>query len=159
VSILFPTTNSVVGGPTNLVIQVSATDSDGTIARVDFFLGTAQAGTLTNGPFNLALTNLTAGNYNVHARATDNFGGTTDSGVVAFKVGSSMVAPQVLGDGSFQFTLDGSATGVTNLIQVSTDLVNWTTIRTNVFNGGPVQFTDSASAGAARRYYRVVQAP
>jgi hypothetical protein len=58
----------------------------------------------------------------------------------------------MLPDGSFQFTLTGSAVG-TFEIQASTNLVDWQTV-TNGFFPGSVIYTDLAATNYTRRFYR-----
>ncbi len=90
---LFPIV--VLAAPTNgarfrlgstQTIQANATDQDGTIARVEFFLNTNLVATLSNAPYEIALTNLTLGNYSAVARATDDDGDITISDAVNFSV-------------------------------------------------------------------------
>jgi len=58
-----------------------------------------------------------------------------------------------LGNGGFQFTIDGEA-GATYEIETSSDLVLWTKLTTIVNSTGSIQFTDPDAASAAKRFYR-----
>jgi hypothetical protein len=58
-----------------------------------------------------------------------------------------------LGNGGFQFTIDGEA-GVTYVIETSSDLIQWTSLTTVVNSTGPIQFTDPDAATVAKRFYR-----
>ena len=58
-----------------------------------------------------------------------------------------------LANGRVQFDFTG-ASGRSYVIQASTNLTDWQTIRTNAGVGGPVTFTDSF-ANFTRRFYRV----
>jgi hypothetical protein len=63
----------------------------------------------------------------------------------------------ILPDQSFHFCLPGS-NGANYCLQISADLVNWTTLCTNTVVKGCIQFSDPESSGLNGRYYRVVTA-
>jgi len=71
-------------------IIADATDLDGTVAKVQFFLGrdfvTNSIGIVTNAPFRVDLVRLAAGTYFVSAVATDNRDGTGGSPVISFSI-------------------------------------------------------------------------
>ena len=50
----------------------------------------------------------------------------------------------------------GAAPGLLAIVEMSTNLINWTALKTNAVPGvGIIHFTDSNSAALSRRYYRV----
>ena len=59
-----------------------ASESNGTISQVEFFLNNKSVGVSTSSPFNLLLTNIPAGDYLLSAIATDLRQLTTTSSVV-----------------------------------------------------------------------------
>jgi len=61
--------------------------------------------------------------------------------------------------GQFRFTLTGVTPGRTNVIEASTNLLNWTAISTNVVLTNRFTFTDSGATGWDRRHYRAFQLP
>ena len=61
-------------------------------------------------------------------------------------------------DGTFQCTVSNLVVGQTNLLQVSSNLVNWTSIYTNVATGDSYQFLNNSS-GFSRRFYRALVLP
>ena len=65
------------GSTINLV--ATATDSDGTVARVDFYQGASLLGTDTTSPYSFVWTNVAGGVYTLTARATDDRGAATVS--------------------------------------------------------------------------------
>jgi len=83
-----PPTVSLVSSGVNLIapaittLTATATDSDGTIAKVEFFQGATKLGEATTFPFVYAWTGIAAGNYSVTARAIDNLGATTTSAAI-----------------------------------------------------------------------------
>jgi hypothetical protein len=64
----------------------------------------------------------------------------------------TLTAPLVLGGGSFRFTLAG--TPGTYAVEVSADLANWSVVGSVVNTTGTTQFTDTATSGTSRRFYR-----
>jgi hypothetical protein len=67
----------------------------------------------------------------------------------------NLFAPGILANGSFQAQYWAPA-GQTYILQVSTDLVNWTPVITNVPAAAPFTLVDPGAAAESYRYYRVV---
>ncbi len=86
VSLTAPANNAVFLPPANVTITASASDAEGTVAKVDFFDGSTLAGTATAAPFSVTLANLAAGTHALTARATDNLGLSTTSAAVTIRV-------------------------------------------------------------------------
>ena len=61
--------------------------------------------------------------------------------------------------GGFQFGLAGSIVGKTNVIEASTDLVNWLPFKTNVPATNSFIFVDAEATNYQRRFYRVSFVP
>ncbi len=78
---------SITGQP--LTLNVTATDPDGTVTKVDFFAGGALIGTDNTAPFSLIWTPVVAGNYSVVATATDDQG-ETNSAILSISVVSNL---------------------------------------------------------------------
>jgi phosphatidylserine/phosphatidylglycerophosphate/cardiolipin synthase-like enzyme len=74
-------------------LTATASDSDGTIAKVEFFAGTTLVGTDTTSPYAVSWNNVADGTYNLTARATDNGSATTTSAVATVTVGDSPPPP------------------------------------------------------------------
>jgi glucose/arabinose dehydrogenase len=64
---------------TPMTLNATASDSDGTIARVEFFDGGSKIGEDTTSPYSLSWTPTTAGTHTLTARATDSDGAMTTS--------------------------------------------------------------------------------
>jgi hypothetical protein len=79
VSISSPANNATFTAPASITINATATDTDGTISKVEFLNGTTLLNTDTAAPFSFAWTNVAAGTYSLTARATDNSGGVKTS--------------------------------------------------------------------------------
>lgn len=90
VQLTSPADGALLASETSLTLSATATDSDGTIAQVEFFHGATRLGFgVLSGPTNYGLTlpaGLAPGSYAVFVRATDNRGAVTDSVAVAFTV-------------------------------------------------------------------------
>jgi uncharacterized protein (TIGR03790 family) len=65
--------------------------------------------------------------------------------------------PNITVSGAFQMHVD-SAPGLPWAIQMSSDLVNWTSVFTNGL-GGPMDFVDNNITNSASRFYRVWRVP
>jgi len=65
--------------PASISLAATATDSDGSISRVEFYQGSTRLGTDTSNPYTLNWTNVSPGTYTVFAVAYDNRGATNQS--------------------------------------------------------------------------------
>jgi len=72
----------------HIAVTANAADSDGSIARVEFFRGTASLGIDTTAPYGVTWSNATTGSHTFKAVATDNAGASTTSGTVGITVSS-----------------------------------------------------------------------
>jgi hypothetical protein len=95
VSITNPANGAVLTGGTNLTVRANATDSDGTISRVQFFRGTMLLKSDTTSPFSVVVQNLAAGNHSFVAKAFDNLGASKMSSEVNVIVKAPNAAPAV----------------------------------------------------------------
>ncbi len=86
ISITAPANNTSVTGPANIQLTANAADTDGSIAKVEYFNGNALIGTATTAPYSITWSNVAPGNYQVTAKATDNQGATATSVAIAINV-------------------------------------------------------------------------
>ena len=63
-----------VAAGSSVTLTSTATDPDGTIAKVDFYQGTAKIGTVATAPYSMTHTFMDAGTFMIGAVATDNLG-------------------------------------------------------------------------------------
>jgi RHS repeat-associated protein len=68
-----------ITAPGSLTLNATATDSDGTIAKVEFYDGATLLGTATSAPYSYAWSNILAGAHSVTSRAYDNRAATGNS--------------------------------------------------------------------------------
>ncbi len=95
VSIASPANGASFTAPATVPVSVSASDSDGSIAKVELISGRTVVGTLTSAPYDFTLQNLAAGAYTLTARATDNAGAATVSSGVSITVTAANAPPSV----------------------------------------------------------------
>lgn len=81
VSITSPTNGTVFTAPATFTLQASASDNDGSISQVEFFVGSASVGVDASSPYSAAVSSLAAGNYNLAAVATDDDGAKATNSV------------------------------------------------------------------------------
>jgi hypothetical protein len=96
VSIVSPATNSSFVAGTWITINANATDSDGTIAKVEFFQGTTKLGEDLTSPYSFVWTGASAGRYTLTTKATDNLSVITTSAAIAITVTTPNMPPAVL---------------------------------------------------------------
>jgi len=75
VTITSPVNGNSFTAPANITINATATDSDGTISKVEFFNGSTKLGEDASSPYSFTWLNVAAGTYAVKAVATDDRGG------------------------------------------------------------------------------------
>jgi hypothetical protein len=86
VNISSPINNAKLISGSSLTITANASDTDGTISKVEFFNGTTLLGQDATAPYSFLWSNVPAGNYSLTARATDSQNGVTTSAAVAVSV-------------------------------------------------------------------------
>ncbi|MEF8737543.1 MAG: RHS repeat-associated core domain-containing protein [Candidatus Accumulibacter necessarius] len=86
VSLTAPDEGSVHTLPVTVTLAATASDTDGTIAKVEFVHGATLIGSATAAPYTVAWNNVPAGSYSLTAKTTDNLGGTRTSEVVPITV-------------------------------------------------------------------------
>ncbi|MBT9612322.1 MAG: S8 family serine peptidase [Burkholderiales bacterium] len=93
VSITAPLNNAVYTAPANITLNATATDTDGTISKVEFYEGATLLNTDTTAPYSVSLANVGAGIYAYTAKAYDNLGAISTSAVVNVSVTGTNVTP------------------------------------------------------------------
>lgn len=87
IEITAPTEGASFTAPATVAITADAADTDGSVAKVEFFNGTEKLGEDAAAPFTYDWTVVPQGDYTLTARATDNYGLTTTSDPVSINVG------------------------------------------------------------------------
>jgi len=87
VSISSPLSGAVFSAPATIAIKASVSDSNGSIAKVDFYQGSTLLGSdNTAAPYSFTWSNVIAGNYTITAKSTDNAGSVTISSPITIIV-------------------------------------------------------------------------
>lgn len=176
ISITKPTNAQTVGA--YFTFEAAATDSDGTVKKVEFFYGadtlsvTNLLGTVTNSTLltnNLyqivATNNLPHGDYILAAKVTDDRDGVKVSTGIAITIVPQLTVPgfglTTNGDPAFQF-LVSRVPGSNYVVQIATNLAgtnNWVSLQSTRITNDLLLLQDPSFTNAAFRFYRVIQTP
>ena len=85
-----------------VTLSANASDTDGTIEKVDFYVAGALVGTAATSPYTLEYTTSKAGALTVYAKATDNGGATADSSIATLTVNGAPTVATCRPDGLYQ---------------------------------------------------------
>jgi hypothetical protein len=99
VSITSPAGGATYTAPATVTINASASDPDGTVAKVEFFQGTTKLGEDATSPYSFTWSGVPAGSYSLTARATDNGGASRTSSAVSITVNGSGAVTKSFQDG------------------------------------------------------------
>jgi uncharacterized repeat protein (TIGR01451 family) len=86
ITLTSPANGATYIAPAGVVLQASASDSDGAITQVEFFQNGASIGLDTSAPYSISWAHVPFGSYSLTARATDDRGATVTSNVVNITV-------------------------------------------------------------------------
>ncbi len=95
VSIASPSDAATFTAPVNVTVTAEASDSDGSVASVEFFANGASIGTSTTSPFSVPWSGVAVGSYTLTAVVTDNQGATATSSEVHVTVAAANAPPTV----------------------------------------------------------------
>ena len=88
VSLTAPAASTVFAAPATITLAANAADSDGSIAKVEFYQGTTLLGQDLTAPYSYTWTGVAGEAYSLTAKATDNGNASTTSAAVAILVQS-----------------------------------------------------------------------
>ena len=88
VSITSPLNNAMFSQPATITINATASDPDGTISKVEFYNGNTLLGTDNSAAYSFVWTGVSAGNYQITAKAYDNSTGVATSSIINVTVGN-----------------------------------------------------------------------
>ena len=117
IALTAPINSAVV--PVNSVTTIAATasDSDGNVASVQFFVNAVSVGTVTTAPYSVSWTPTSTGAYSLTAIATDNLSATTTSAAISVTATTQPIlgsfSPGILGSGVPVTITGANFTGVT----------------------------------------------
>lgn len=129
VSLTSPANNASFNAPANITINASASDTDGTISKVEFFQGATKLGEDTSNPFSFTWSSPPAASfpYTLTAAATDNQGATATSSPVSVYVAGS-------GTTSVVFASPPTPASVNLTTEGTADWAHWGRFASDAFN-------------------------
>ena len=157
ISIGAPTNGANFAAPWTGTIQATASDSDDTVKKVDFYSGTSLLGTVSNPPASLSMrvSNVVAGSYALTAVATDSRGASATSAVVNVNIltpaAINLSAPRRVSANTFQL-LYTATPGLNYVVQRSSSLSVFTALSTNTAATNNVTYTDTSATGVFNVY-------
>ena len=157
VSLTSPVNGSVFNASSNITLTATASDSGGSISKVEFFQGSSLIGEKTTSPYTLNWLSVPSGTYSLTAVATDNKGITATSTPVSIVVN----APPVVDAGYSQSitlpalaTLHGSVSDDGQPASPGTLTISWTKVTGpgNVSFGTPNSLVSTATFSSEGDY-------
>jgi regulation of enolase protein 1 (concanavalin A-like superfamily) len=101
VALTAPASGATYTAPASVALTATASDADGSVAKVEFYSGATLLGTDTSSPYSYTWSSVPAGSYSLTAAAYDNNGMKVTSAARTITVtgtGSAIPAPWVAGD-------------------------------------------------------------
>ena len=98
IEITAPNANSVYNQGGSITIAATATDTDGSITKVEFYDGTSKIGEDTSSPYNITWSSLILGVHTLSAKAIDNDGAITTSNPVPITIQTNSNCPGGIAD-------------------------------------------------------------
>jgi len=158
VAIANPVSGASYSATDALEVRANVTDRDSYIERVEFFLDGALAGTRTNPPFSLLISNTPMGQHTLHAVVYDDDGGVGNSAPVSFTIAPSIDAIRHV-EANTVVVEFRAPPGLSLELQASDSLAPaaWSTIGSFPANAETASYlvTNSIPTGGATRYYRL----
>ncbi len=158
VTLTSPTNGAVFTAPVDITLRANATESGGTIAKVEFFQGATKLGETNSPPYALTWASVGAGQYALTAKATDNQGATTTSSAVNIRVTAPALHAAYLPG---KLTISWAASSVVYVLEYTDSLappVSWTpATETQATVNGVTSV--SILVGAGTRFFRLRPPP
>ncbi|GGC87108.1 hypothetical protein GCM10011396_37990 [Undibacterium terreum] len=133
-----PANGSILNLPANISLSATASDTDGTVSKVDYYNGSTLLSTVSTAPYSYNW-NAPVGSYSITAVATDNDGGTTTSTAATGRVN----APPTV-----SVSVPGSATSAAGATLTATASDSDGSIQhVDFYSNGNLLGTASGSAG------------
>jgi hypothetical protein len=149
--------NGAVVTSSNIFLGAKITTNGKIIKKVEFYNGATLLGSTTNTPYSLTWSNVSVGAKSVTARAYYGASSSVNSAAVNFTV-VAPVPPHLQNwrftADQFGFDVDGQA-GRKLLLQASSDLKHWFTLRACQLTNAPLGFVDPESPLYPQRFYRL----
>ncbi|MEO7251845.1 MAG: Ig-like domain-containing protein, partial [Arenimonas sp.] len=115
ISLTSPTNGATGTAPASFALTANATDSDGTISKVEFYDSYTLIATDTAAPYTYTYPGLLIGSYSLSAKATDNSGATTTSSAVTVTSTTTNPRPTI----TLTAPVDGASNGAPGTFSLS----------------------------------------
>ena len=145
VAITDPQHNTAFPAGSTIMIDATATDSDGIVTKVDFYQGTTLLGSDTTAPYSFAWNNVAGGVYSLTAKATDDNTAVTTSGAITINVFDSSSFHSLSLNGTSSYV---SVPNITSL-SISGPITIEAWIKVNSINGNYQDIVCKESYGQA----------
>jgi len=114
VALTAPASGATYTAPASMALTATASDTDGTIAKVEFYSGATLVGTDTSSPYSFTWSSVPAGTYSLTAVAYDNVGAKTTSAARSITVTGTTTPPPTTPPTSIVFQKSVDHTAVTS---------------------------------------------
>ena len=135
--------NNAFTAPAAIVLTASASETGGTISKVEFFNGPTLLGTVTGSPYTYSWNNVDVGDYSLTAEAFDNNSNTTVSSTVMVTVNPPPSLPTV--SLLFPSTSTVFTAPATIYFSANASEVNGTIAQVQFFNGSTLLYTATSA--------------
>jgi hypothetical protein len=164
-----PLNGTVLSTPATFLFSVELLSSPiCNTGDVEFFIGTNSAGVVTQSgyftastpEYSATVTNVPEGDYLLSVRRNGNpstlcYAPSTCDPLIIHVVKLAVASPRLTPDNHFQFDVVTSYPTNQNIIEVSSNLLDWVAISTNVPGTNQFTFSESLPATSAHRFHRV----
>ena len=163
VSLLTPTNGAVFTVPAVIEVTAQASDPDGVVVKVEFYINSTKVKTVTAPPFTMWWTNGAPGTYSFRAETQDNTGWEVFSprAFVTLVLPPPVIdasASHPMTNGAFQLRVRG-VDGQAFRLEASEDLVGWNFLMTDSLIGEMFDYLDDTATNSTKRFYRALPVP
>jgi len=144
VSLTAPANGASYTAPANITLDTTASDSDGTISKVEFYNGADLINTDTSAPYSYNWAGVSAGIYTLTAKAYDNAGASTVSAPITITVNAAGGGVEVA------WVEDATPAGAT--LEGTGEGWVWISANPAPFSGG-VAHQSAIAAGTHQHYF------
>ena len=175
INITSPAANASFNELSTITIAANATDSNGTVSKVEFYRGSTLLGTDITSPYSFSWASAPAGNYNLVAKVTDNTNLNTFSTIVPIvvKINNSIGFCGTIAGGDYSYRIETVGSNVVFTFHPLTPIAGCTYAFIYVREGltGPYpgyamtaigsdfRFTKSIASGTPLSVYFTYQVP
>lgn len=147
--------------PASVQFSAQASSPGAKIVLLEFLLGTNSYKSPLQNSANIVISNLAAGTYAISAQATDDLGGTASSVPITLLVQPAtpmqILSAADLGEGKIQIIASGVPSNSWVMVQISSNLLQWSTFTNQATAGTNLIFTDTEAGRFPVRYYRIAR--